>query len=334
MIYVTGIVATHYIANNYFTEEAVGNQSIISNKLENPGLLGDSAGIMNALFSALVLAGAVYTLNLQRAEIEDSQKNNSLEKFETKFYEMIRLHKQNVNEIIVDDLRGRTAIEKMFYYLSEVYQKVEKAVKDLENIKLDGEKQEIIRRERMLQYLSDTKNRLLFIHEISYGYFFYGEKYYVTRNKTDVRYDLNVDIISLLILQKTHRSLLTPRNSILGHYFRHLYQIIQLVANEKIIEEKDKSKYTKLIRAQLSDFEQALLYYNSLSVMGAKWITPLGKETIDQMCPIARFRLIKNIPYYIEYFGINPAELFKRERRIWKENGFDFFEIELTDTNA
>lgn len=330
IIYFAGLVLTHYVANNYFIQEKVENPNEITNKLENSGLLGDSAGVINALFSALVLGGAIYTLNLQRKEMDDNQKKIALEKFETRFYEMIRLHKQNVDEIIVDDLKGRRAIEHLFKNLSEIYKKVENAILQIENVNSENNPEIIERINRIKNYLSDRNRKLSYIHELSYGYLFYGiENYLVTRDKSDVRFDLNAEITTVLIFQKTHISLLTPRNSLLSHYFRHLYQTVQFVANEETIEEKDRSKYIKLIRAQLSDFEQVLLYYNSLSPMGAKWISPIGERTIEKMCPIARFRLIKNIPFYINYPGIKPEELFKTEKEIWEKEGFKFFELDI-----
>ena len=84
-----------------------------------------------------------------------------------------------------------------------------------------------------------------------------------------------------------------------------------------------------MVRAQLSDFEQALLYQNSLSIMGQNWINPLGESNVEKMCLIARFRLIKNIPYYYEYFGILPGNLFVSEKKEWEKLGKKFFEIEL-----
>ena len=50
---------------------------------------------------------------------------------------------------------------------------------------------------------------------------------------------------------------------------------------------------------------------------------------IKKMSFIARFRLIKNIPYFYIYFGINPAKLFKTEKNVWNNLGKDFFETNL-----
>ena len=326
VFYSAGLVFTHYIANTYFATEIIKNSGFPQNKLENPGLLGDSAGLINALFSALILGGAIYTLNLQRKEIDANQKDNALEKFENKFYEMIRLHKQNVDEIIIDNFKGRRAIEQLFLNFSEIFKNVENAIEQIEKSTPTNDPKEIERFNRLTIYLSDDKNKAQYIHELSYGYFFYGiENYFLTRDSTSVRYELNVDIT----IRLKQLSIPTPSNSLLGHYFRHLYQTVQIVANETIISEEAKNKYTKLIRAQLSDFEQALLYYNSLSIMGSKWITPLGEHSIEKMCLIARFRLIKNIPYYFKYFGVLPKKLFETEINTWEKQGSSFFELDM-----
>ena len=46
------------------------------------------------------------------------------------------------------------------------------------------------------------------------------------------------------------------------------------------------------------------------------------------MCLMARFRMIKNIPYYKDIKGIQPQELFKSEIEIYKTQNEDFFEVE------
>ena len=59
----------------------------------------------------------------------------------------------------------------------------------------------------------------------------------------------------------------------LNHYYRHLYQMVKIVANydEKIVTYKEKRKYLKMLRAQLTSDEQALLFYNWLSGYGSDW---------------------------------------------------------------
>lgn len=58
----------------------------------------------------------------------------------------------------------------------------------------------------------------------------------------------------------------------LGHYFRHLYLVVKSIANSTTITNyEDRIKYLRLLRAQLSNHEQILLFYNWLSDYGDTW---------------------------------------------------------------
>ena len=61
-------------------------------------------------------------------------------------------------------------------------------------------------------------------------------------------------------------------SSRLGHYFRHLYLTVKSVANsDVIIDYEGRMKYLRILRAQLSNHEQILLFYNWLSEYGSDW---------------------------------------------------------------
>jgi len=68
----------------------------------------------------------------------------------------------------------------------------------------------------------------------------------------------------------------------LGHYFRNLYHIFKFINNSSI---EDKSRYTSLVRAQLSNDELVLLFYNSISKNGIDKFKPL----------IEKYHLLKNL---------------------------------------
>ncbi|EIN6343186.1 putative phage abortive infection protein [Vibrio vulnificus] len=53
-------------------------------------------------------------------------------------------------------------------------------------------------------------------------------------------------------------------NQVVGHYFRNLYQIIKFIDESELVE-KEKQKYARMLRAQLSSDEIALLFFNCLS---------------------------------------------------------------------
>lgn len=61
----------------------------------------------------------------------------------------------------------------------------------------------------------------------------------------------------------------------LGHYFRNLYQIVKYVHNTDRI---DRKFYTNIIRAQLSNDDLYLLFFNALSSLGRDKFKPLIEE--------------------------------------------------------
>lgn len=77
----------------------------------------------------------------------------------------------------------------------------------------------------------------------------------------------------------------------IGHYFRNLYNIMKFVDRSDV---KEKKIYTNLLRAQLSNYELALLFYNCLSKMGSEKFKPL----------LEKYSMLKTLPDQLLF---NPA---------------------------
>mgnify|MGYP000182746641 CR=1 FL=1 len=96
----------------------------------------------------------------------------------------------------------------------------------------------------------------------------------------------------------------------LGHYYRHLFQVVKYVNKQLNIDYQTKYDYVKILRAQLSTYEQAVLFLNSLSKMGSVWeLNPEIDETLKDFNKkdfelITKYNLIKNVPGETIY-GIN-----------------------------
>lgn len=71
----------------------------------------------------------------------------------------------------------------------------------------------------------------------------------------------------------------------LGHYFRFLYNIFRYL-DEADVDEDKKVLYSKIIRAQISNFELMLLFYSSFF--------PLGVGFVKY---IVKYSLLDNMPY-------------------------------------
>lgn len=61
----------------------------------------------------------------------------------------------------------------------------------------------------------------------------------------------------------------------LGHYFRYLYTIFKFIKSSEV---DDKRLYTNIVRAQLSDHELLVLFYNCLYKFGVEKFKPLAEE--------------------------------------------------------
>jgi hypothetical protein len=63
----------------------------------------------------------------------------------------------------------------------------------------------------------------------------------------------------------------------LSHYFRFLYNLIRYIDDSEI-DPNTKKKYIRIIRAQLSDYELAILLYNCIAPNGREKFKPLARR--------------------------------------------------------
>jgi hypothetical protein len=209
--------------------------------------------------------------------LKNQRKSSQIEKFENKFFELIKLHRDNVCEV---ELKGQCG-RKVFVVLIREYREIYEILKKL---------------------LSDTPNKFdkEEILNISYLIFYYGvgpNSSRILRNALPNKYDCELidtilntfDDCKLKSRVKANRGFsYTPfegHQSRLGHYYRHLYQTITYVDKQSI--KIDKYSYVKILRAQLSNHEQALLFFNVLSDLGVTW----REEDL-----ITKYSFIKNLP--------------------------------------
>lgn len=74
---------------------------ISSYSMSSAAILGDSFGIVNALFSGLAFAGLIVTVLLQREELRESREIFKAQKFEDAFYRLLDFYRNNLNEISI-----------------------------------------------------------------------------------------------------------------------------------------------------------------------------------------------------------------------------------------
>lgn len=233
------------------------------------------------------------------------------ERFQNRFFEMLHLHKANVNEIILNDqISGRNSFRAFYIELRFIYYVVE-------------------------HYLRDKKLKKEKILEISYAIFFNGIEDVCSNGFKEYKSELKGIKVGMNTVMKSksrdniienpmsvkfnteyflHRPFGGNSNQ-LGHYYRHLFQTVKFITKSDL-SYNEKYSYLKTLRAQLTNYEQILLFYNAMAWFNDEW-----KEIFTKYC------FIKNINPVNADFYDSPQEKFKDHiNGVYNEYGKVMFE--------
>lgn len=247
------------------------------------GQIGDTIGGITSPFigvaAVFVTALAFYAqyraneiqinaLREQKKQFEEEQKEyrkeTELQKFETQFYEMLRLHKENVNEIEIETIDGKTIKGRNAFF--EMKKDLENLFlfKNLERLEKDEKKYRICYH---IFFWGLGNNIMKDSNEKDLKEFFKNVDEYTKSTEEENLFHFTEDPSKLRIRK------LEGHHSYLGHYYRHLFLTVKFVVNQKedLISEEEKLNYLRILRAQLSNYEQIMLFYNWLSSYGGDW---------------------------------------------------------------
>lgn len=268
------------------------------------GNIGDFIG--GAIGTIFTLASALLVI----VTLREQEKQNARDRFAQSFYEMLHLHRENVSEMSLSKgkgitLKGRMVFSELIKEYTQVYKLIDSYC---ENI-LSCSKCESVK-----NYLNVKEKRLLLEMKLTYGYFFYGSEDYTLDQASNDEDRIQEE---LKLLLNYNNFTISSHNVLLGHYFRHLFQMVKMLANEVSLKESDRYNYARQLRAQLNDDEQLLLHYNAMSEIGAEWYKPYRKSTWERnpMSLIERYQLIKNVPSKMEVLDVKTERL-KMQRRV------------------
>ena len=324
----------------------------------NTGPIGDTiGGIMNPFvaLSGVIVTGLAFYMQLRanqiqienfRKELEVQKEQNRLAQFESKFYEMLRLHKENVNEI---------EIEIFEFNLKNIHN-TQSSGKGLlggrSPVKEISKTPKIIKGRQVFLYFSneieitynylknnnrnnaniDTETKGQKYFSIAYNAFFNGainqkdyshlkkvieehKNFYLDEDNKGPYREKSNEFYGSTVLAKYF--ILQGHENILGHYYRHLYHTVKFVAhqNEDFISFKEKRNYLRLLRAQLSNYEQAMLFYNYL-IFSNEWENEENKFLSD-------YKMIHNLKPSIliksDFLRNKYNELSNKSGRSYKE---------------
>jgi len=296
------------------------------------GQIGDTIGGITAPFIALV--GALLTFlafwiqvkanKVQTKQFKAQDISNKKERFETKFYDMIKLHRENVSELNIQGVAlGRDCFVEMFNELRFCYCHLAK-LKDSNFHARKLSKEQLYN----IAYLTfffgiGFRENIAYKELMSKFNEFFIFNYNDTLSKIQSNWVKNQPITIAHEIEGKKCTLAIKyipfdgHAAILGHYFRHLFQTAKFIIDQDDEIVPDKYEYIKTLRAQLSTHEQLLLYYNSLSILGEPW---------NDNKLLSDYRIVKNILLPYADFYIQPNDMFGQQN-IKGANIFEWDEI-------
>jgi hypothetical protein len=307
------------------------------------GQIGDTIGGIMTPFIAL--AAAILTFFafwVQFKANEQQRRDIQIERFETKYYELIHLQRENVSEIkIRNKHEGRKAFVAMYNEFRFCFYVVKNFISQYPNgtsekdLGFDRNDDEAIVKIAYLVFFhgtGDQSDRLLLepLQEMTTPFFYSSLLKAIKTKQKEYKEHKNENDWCLMKLElpngeiHDYEATYKPFDghiSRLGHYYRHLFQSVKYVAeyNKVDFDFADRYEYLKTLRAQLSSHEQILLYYNTLTSLGEKWL--------DSKHPyLTRYKMIKNLPLPLADFGIKPEEKFKNEIAELRKKEEELFE--------
>lgn len=241
-------------------------------------------GFIGTLLSALSFLLLVYTLIIQKIE---NYKNSTKDRF----FRIIEFHNENVRNIRVPSLKIKKKSVIEHGRRAFVVYKIQ--------IKRLMEIVEITNKENDLK-LSEP-DRI----DIAYIIFYYGfgdrwEDFIESKLRKYDNSKLITSEIKKYINEDKELDLGRTNQTELSSYFRNMYNGVKMVDNDPYLKYDDKLNLIKIYRAQISNPELYVLFFNLVSRFGKKW---------NENRYIERYELIKNLPkMYCD--GVKPEDYY------------------------
>lgn len=231
----------------------------------NSGNIGDTIGIMNpfvGIFAAIITFIAFWV----QYKANDVLKKDTLKKDATdKFFEMLRMHNENVKELnfpcYLDEF---ASVFKTYRLINKIpLDKTKEAIKAAYKIFFWGiSNKECDEPERNI--LMNLANPVFsFADDMTKSKYEYWD--YIQKNRTIFEVS---EVTKEFIGQD---DLYQGRKKTLVRYYRHLYLMVKFIAHNKNLDYSEKRELLRILRAQMSGEEQLMLFFNWASGIGIQW---------------------------------------------------------------
>ena len=312
---VIGIILLCFFAIPIITTQF---SSCISFNQQSANIGSSIGGIVSpslALIGIILTFGAFY---IQYKANLIQTKNFHLQQFESKFFDLLKIHRENVSEMTLHNKKQRNVFVILRAEFQDVYKIVEKHTSKID----------------------DKSNQIK--ADISYLFLFYGiglttspilrellKKYKIddaiTKIDTELRTIQNSGTSETKHLKEYNygEKSYHPFNGHqirLAHYHRHLYQTVKFVELEReFLTEEQKQFYIKTLRAQLGTHEIALFFYNSISSLGKAWREKDYLNLGVKVDLVTKYEIIKNLPLKYFTYELSPKDFYPLINYEWDE---------------
>lgn len=260
----------------------------------NAGLFGDFIG---GYFGTIILIASAVFIS---ATYRNQKSTNIITSFESRFFELLRLHRDNVEEMKIGHEEGRGVFISLLQEFREALLIVAGSCISTENQLSQNDKASLA---YLAIYYGVGANSSRMLREKTNGLFPENlvETLIHALENTQRAYRLTKIMAKFSTsAEQSHRigtelSEITRldycpfdgHQSRVGHTHRHLYHLIKYI--DEHAPEGRAREYADIVRAQLTNHEQAIFCLNILSPLGEAWTDPHHNF-------MQRYELIKNLP--------------------------------------
>ncbi len=249
---------------------------LVNNDPNWRGTFGDQFGAVNALFSGLAFAGLIYTIILQRRDLELQRNDLKLQR------EELALTRKEMEEQTAEFEKQNETLriqrfENTFFNMLSQFQEVVNSLSVTARVNMEN-----------VEYVGRDVFSVLFTNVTVYVDIPKGDR------KQQAFFGMGHAIGKLGMEGYMHSEVPTQ----FDHYFRLLYRILKFVKTSPLITKfEDEYEYTSILRATLSRYELVWLYYNGLT---------FGKNKLKPL--IERYAMLKNLRKDLLVDGVNCEE--------------------------
>ena len=249
---------------------------LVNNDPNWRGTFGGQFGAVNALFSGLAFAGLIYTIILQRRDLELQRNDLKLQR------EELALTRKEMEEQTAEFEKQNETLriqrfENTFFNMLSQFQEVVNSLSVTARVNMEN-----------VEYVGRDVFSVLFTNVTVYVDIPKGDR------KQQAFFGMGHAIGKLGMEGYMHSEVPTQ----FDHYFRLLYRILKFVKTSPLITKfEDEYEYTSILRATLSRYELVWLYYNGLT---------FGKNKLKPL--IERYAMLKNLRKDLLVDGVNCEE--------------------------